>query len=187
MHIFVWFAFICLLVTGAAGVTIVLLKSREYTGAKLKIQKEHEEVVSNFRENAGAFIGLYEPMHMIREGRLRDTTIVFADWGTRMSELENAPDLLRYWEASYADYENWDRNESARKAYELLAFTHEAGVRRSDEKEVTIDNGTSRYYNVNDDGSIEPGSAAMVDIPYWSLNDTVLEKGQLSIAAETAD
>jgi len=187
MHIFVWFAFICLLVTGAAGVTIVLLKSREYTGAKLKIQKEHEEVISNFRENAGVFIGLYEPMHMIREGRLRDTTSVFADWGARMSELENTPDLLRFWETSYSDYESWDRTESARKAIELLALTQEAGVRRSDETEVTIDNGTSYYYNINDEGSIEPGSVAMVDIPYWSQNNTVLEKGQLSITAETAD
>jgi len=184
MHTYVWLAFICLLLTGVASIIIVLLKSREQLGAKLKIKQAHDEAVRNFRENAAEFSGLYEPVLMIREGRLRESAGVFADWDTRIIELENVPELLKLWKDTYADYENWDRIESARKANELLAFTREAGVHRSEETEITINSDTSRYYVSNDDTDIEQGSAATVDIPYWALNDTVLEKGQISIIPE---
>jgi len=164
---------------------IVLIKSSGQQGANSRTQQAQDDAVRNFTENARAFTGLFEPMHMIREGSLRDGTTVFADWGTCIGNLGNAPGLQSFWEESYADYENWDRNEAAIKADELLAFTREAGVRRSEDREVNLSSDISRYYDIRDGADIEPDSVITIDFPYWSLRDTVLEKGQISVTNET--
>ena len=178
----VWIAFICLLVTGIAGVIIVLINSGSQMAEKVKKEQAHNGVVRNISNNAHTFAGLYEAIYMINKGTLRDTASVFADWGERVENLENVPGLLSFWNESFANHESWNRNESMIKAGELLALIHEAGVKRSEETKVTVGNDTLQYYDFKDEISIEPGSSATVDFPYWIHNGSVLEKGEISMS-----
>jgi len=180
--VLVWIAFACLLATGIAGVIIVLINSSGQMAEKTKKQQTQDTVVNDFSENARTFAGLYEAIYMVNNGSLRDMANVFADWNSRVENLENAPALLSFRNESFLDYETWNRNESMIKAGELLALIFEAGVKRSEETEVTVGNDTSRYYEFRDDIGIEPGSLANVDFPYWVLNGSVLEKGEISMS-----
>jgi len=183
----VWIAFLILVVTGIIGIIVVLINSSSNQTVKSKEQQAHGEAVRIFSENAYVFTGLYEAMYSIRTGSLRDGTSVFEDWNTRMETLENADELLSFWNVLYANHENWDRNEAAKKAYELLAFASEAGVNRSTETELTVDQDTFRFYDILNGTGVATGLAATVETPYWSQRNTVLEKGEIRVDAETAE
>ena len=149
---------------------------------KTKIQQGYDSAVGDFSRNAHTFAGLYEATHMIKEGSLRDGSGVFADWGERVEHLNNAPGLLSFWSELFLHHETWNRNESMIKAGELLDIIYEAGVNRSEETEVTVGSDTLLYYDFKDEIDIEPGLTATVDFPYWVLNGSVIEKGEISIS-----
>ena len=167
--------------TGFAGVIIVLLNNSSQA-VKVKEQKARNEAAGNLSENANAFSGLYEPLHMIKEGSLGEGAGVFADWDARVNNLENANWLLSFWSTLYENNEAWDTNEFAKKAEQLLDLVYSAGIVRSEETQVTVGKNTSKYYDSNDETEIEPGTTAVVDTPYWSINNFILEKGEISIS-----
>jgi hypothetical protein len=139
-----------------------------------------EEAIGEFAANAQSFIGLYEPMRMIRDGELTFGEGVFADWGACVDSLDAAPALAAYWDSLLSGYGSWDEREYIKKARNLLVFAGQAGIVRSSETEVTVDAGVLMRYIVKDDASLEPGTVAKVETPCWTVNGNVLEKGVLS-------
>jgi hypothetical protein len=162
----------------AAGVAVAVLLTGKRS-AKTEISPVYGEAVREHAENADSFAGLYESMHIIKEGGVRNGGMVFGDWGARIRNMDDAPALNRYWNDSYAGFEGWDDGKMARKAGELLAFARDAGVVRSEETEVTVDRTIFRYYVSTDGSRIEPGTVAAVRVPYWAKGNSVLEKGQI--------
>jgi hypothetical protein len=139
-----------------------------------------EEALGEFAANAQSFIGLYEPMRMIRDGALEFGEGVFADWGACVDDLDAAPALAAYWNECLSGYGSWGEREYVRKARDLLVFAGQAGVVRGSETEVTVDGDVFERYVVKGDARLEPGTVAIVETPCWTANGAVLEKGVLS-------
>jgi len=139
--------------------------------------------VAEFAAAAKTFIGLYEPMQMIRAGTLTHTQGVFADCGDRIENLDDAPALRRYWRDASAGL-NGDGAEAVKVADDFLTLAGDAGVSRSTATEVTVDRDVFRHYVADDGPRLEPGTVAKVEAPYWSQGDVVLEKGRIGRTAE---
>lgn len=136
-----------------------------------------QNAVKDFIAHAEAFIGLYEPVYLIREGLMKQCRGVWADWDVRIHNLNSAESLIRFWDDEFSDCSGWNDKVYEKKAQALLRFLGKAGVMRSDEKEIYISQETYRYYAAEDGNLIESGTAVFVKQPFWSLNGNVLEKG----------
>lgn len=156
---------------GAVAVTVLWLRQKK-KNALLR-----QNAIADFSAKASSFIGLYEPLWMIREGHLKIYAGVFEDFNVRINNLEDFPALVQFWNENFSGIENWSGNKPNKKATELLDFVNEAGVSRGEETEVTVERDTFRQYNVKDGIPIERGTAATVETPYWSRGNDVLEKG----------
>ncbi|MCL2109714.1 MAG: hypothetical protein FWH20_10265 [Oscillospiraceae bacterium] len=180
----------CLLISGIAVGIIVLTKKRGQSSPNAQSNNTFKaEAVSEFKTAASVFVGLYEPLHMIKEGRLKHSQPVFADWGERIANIDNAPSLSEYWNNVCAGSGNWSENDAAKKASEILSFASVAGVSRSTQTEVSVSRDTFKYYMSKDGGRLEPGVIAKVELPYWAISngETVLEKGIITITKESEE
>jgi hypothetical protein len=142
------------------------------------------KAAEEFAAKAKAFIGLYEPLYMLKEGTLKLGEGVFADFGARVENMEEYPALVSFWGDTFADTGGWDQTAYAKKAGELLAFIREAGVFRGTDTQVTAGREIYRYYFPKDGKRIEYDVVARVELPYWALGDHVLEKGIISLEEE---
>ena len=130
-----------------------------------------------FAAKAESFIGLYEPLYLIKEVLLKQCEGVWADWDVRIHNLNNAESLIRFWNAEFSAFTDWDEHIYSKKARLLLRFLQKAGVIRDTEKEIEICQRTYQYYSTEDGNLIELGMTAFVRQPFWSLNGNILEKG----------
>jgi hypothetical protein len=133
--------------------------------------------VIELQSHAKAFIGLYEPMRMIRDGELKLSQGVFADWDVRVGNIDDAPALARYWNEVFAGFKSWNEVVYTKMAGELLEFAKAAGIIRGEEAEVIVDRSVLQRYYAKDGVYIERGAKVKVETPYWIVGDTVLEKG----------
>jgi hypothetical protein len=183
-----WIAGGCAVTVGAAAVLLVLLRKKAQAPASpLQTHPLREKAALDFKQNASAFNGLYEPLYLIKTGKLKFGEGLFADWDARVNNFKDHPALLEVWSAAYNSGEGYDESSYPQKAAELLEFTQEAGVFRSEETEVTSSSEIFRYYFPKDGLRIEYGALANVDLPYWAIGDNVLEKGQISIKSESEE
>jgi hypothetical protein len=140
-----------------------------------------QKAVEDMAAHAKSFIGLYEPLRMIRDGKLQSGKDVFADWDTRVGNMENASALKRYWSEEYGDFIEWSEQKAAKKADILLKFSEQAGIERGRETEVTVGRDVFRRYITKDGARIEPGAVASVVTPYWANGSEILEKGIITV------
>ena len=139
-----------------------------------------QNAMKDFIAHADAFIGLYEPVYLIKEGMMKHCEGIWADWDVRIHNLNNAESLIRFWDDDFSDFSGWNEKVYSKKARVLLRFLYKAGIVRGEEKEIKVSQDTYRYYSPEDGNLIEPGTAALVKQPFWSLNGNVLEKGIIS-------
>jgi hypothetical protein len=153
------------------------------SGRNKKKEKEAllQQAVSEMAANASVFIGLYEPMRMIRDGQLKFGEGVFTDWDVRVCNTEDAPALAAHWNGNFSGFKNWKETEYAKKAGELLEFAKMAGIVRGEETEVTVEKSIFRLYFVKNSVPIDPGTLAKVETPYWMAGKNVLEKGIITV------
>jgi len=136
------------------------------------------------QSHAKAFIGLYEPMRMIRDGELKLSQGVFADWDVRVGNIDDAPALTRYWNDVFAGFESWNEAVYAKMASELLEFAKKAGINQGEETQVVVDRSVLQRYHAKDGVYIERGATVKVETPCWIAGDTVLEKGIITSKGE---
>ena len=172
------------LIAGAVAAAAILRKGRrrpeEAAGPMHAAHPLMAEALAELAAHTGAFIGLYEPVYMIQNSMLRMGREVFADWDTRISNLEDAPALAQFWNGTFAGFAHWDDDAFKQKAEELLEFMRRAGIARSGETEVTVNREVFRYYTAKNGIRLEPGTKAMVETPCWHIGGAVLEKGIIS-------
>lgn len=171
--------------TIAAGAAVCLAKWRKR--AKKALPEEEipaaaeiaPETLTEFAARSRSFIGLYEPLWLAQNGQLECDTDLFAEWDSRISNMEDATALSRYWEVSFGGWENFAGGILSEKIGELFALTEKAGVLRSTEKEVVVSREIFARYFPPQGVRLEPGSTAVVAQPYWHIGGMVLEKGLL--------
>jgi hypothetical protein len=178
----IWITGGCILAAGVVAAAIRLRKKQKCTeigglSAENEMHPKRKDAVKEFSEKASVFTGLYEPMYMIEGGLLKNWKAVFEDWDARVEYMDNAPALISFWNDIYSGHQSWDEKESARKAGELLMFARDAGLKRGEETQVTVNRDIFRYYSAKDGVRLEPGSVAKVEKPYWLAGDHILEKG----------
>lgn len=165
----------------AVAVLAIILKKRKIGSESQETEKPSQEAINEMTAQAKSFTGLYEPLRMICDGRLKAGHDVFADWDARVSNMDESPALAQYWNSSYSGFDKWSEAELIRKAGELLAFTQLAGITRSDETEVTVERSIFRRYYAKDNVKLEPGTVAKVELTCWLIGNDVLEKGIITM------
>ena len=171
------------LVAGAI-VCVILWKISKHRKNKQKQETQRQvklNVINEIIKNANMFIGLYEPLHMIEKKRLRQSDSVFADWNTRIENLGQSSDIYRYWKDNYSGFTDWSIDEAAKKAYEFLSLLNKAGISRSTETNIIVSANVFKRYASKDGINIEPGTETVVELPYWSCGERILEKGLINL------
>ncbi len=177
---FILLVFSTLLLTAALIVYIIRIIRRDMRVWREKQNLRNENIqkaVADMTPRAKSFIGLYEPLQMIKNSQLKSFQSVFADWDTRIGNMEDAPALVNYWNETYSGFDNWNNLKAVRKAGELLMFIQKAGITRCAETEVKVTRDIFRQYMAKGGVRIEPDTVAYVEMPCWMSGDEVLEKG----------
>ncbi len=138
-----------------------------------------------FTREAKAFQGIYEPMHQLAGGRLRNKRNVFGDWDVRVSHLKQAPAFQALWQERFGGWNAWADEEYIVKASELMALVRGYGVARATKTQLTIEEDTYTFYAAAGGDIIERGKQAKVVWPCWTLNGNVVERGLLEHEQET--
>jgi hypothetical protein len=146
-------------------------------GYNVATRPQPKKAINELKATANTFVGLYEPLYMIKMGILKHSHGVFADFGTRIENMDNAPNLQQYWSKRYSGFEGFNEGKARKKAGELLLFIQRTGTKRSKEKQTTVNQNTFRCYNSKDGERLEPNTVVKVLQPYWAMDETILEKG----------
>ena len=175
VHIFL---ILSVLVIVVGVVALRMSKQRRQVKQGQEAQRQIKlNVIGAIASNANTFVGLYEPLHMIAEKRLSHSQAVFSDWNTRIENVGKDSDFHQYWKEHFSGFSDWHVEEAAEKARELLTLIKKAGISRSNETKVVVSVDAFKRYTAKDGVKLETGAEAMVELPYWSYNEKILEKG----------
>lgn len=112
-----------------------------------------------------------------------------AQWLQKENDTEAAEELCFSWEARL---ENEEQTVGLKKAWEQLAgcgasmrikkwfdFLLAIGVRKCEEKEVSVDRAILQRYDLPEDGADYMGKRMQIKDPCWMIGEKILEKGTL--------
>lgn len=154
----------------AAGMTVMLLQKKNE-----KEQRLQEQCKTELKLRGDKFEGLYGATERLlqKEHAGQEAEELCFRWESRLENDERTAGLRKAWR----QFDAYDAKRRMEKWYGLLMA---AGVKKGEEKEVSVDRAALRKYDLPDEAGNCIGKMMHVEVPCWMLGEKVLEKGTLS-------
>jgi len=149
------------------------------------VKTENNDAKAEFIKNAGAFIGIYEPLYKMSMGKLKNKHSVFADWDVRVKNLSGAQSFQKLWMGIFGNFESWNEEMYAAKSKQLIELLRSFGIKWVMESDFIVSENTYKKYSTLDGEIIEIGTPVRVVSPYWQINEDILEKGIIDVAIQS--
>jgi hypothetical protein len=143
-----------------------------------KERYDSEKAKEEFAEKS--FTDVYESIYRVSQGQTKRSNDILEDLNSRIHYLKDSPNVQAFWRSLFTGYERFTPEKLKETTAEFIKFVFEAGIKRDNSEQVTVDETTHyKYYN-SGDGDFVKGEKMKVERAFWSLGDKILEKGVLT-------
>lgn len=165
--------------------TEVKPKIEPKTDRAVLIENAKNDFVNN--RKGETFMGIYEPLERVAQGKSKNMLNAVGDWDTRMGNLKDADSLKTLWDdcfptgKSVTDLNKSELQQVAAKFMDIMK--KDFGVKRMESSGFLVDSDTYGLFTTESGEIIEAGNRVKTILPAW-INDkgVVLEKGRIDAA-----
>jgi len=156
-------------------------KAQQQDGQGNASQVEHDAPArEELKQNPDSFSGIYEALFGVANGTSIRENEVISEWKTRMSYLNNCPNIQKHWLPLFENYESLSPGQQKKGISDFLSFIFSAGIKRDDRSQLIVDKKTQfQYYALNGE-EFTAGGTMKIMLPCWTFDGTILEKGMLT-------